>query len=290
MCSPLLLNNVSHTDRARKADLGAQIAACNKGLTRLEEKFAPATDCEKMLSRLDRSFGLFRADDVGPFLAQVPPGKFSAEDYLRRRRRQAKSRSAIAATITFPAYLKMAAAGSSPSKAVTIDFTGSDPQVQGSINAVESPLLTLPASMLFRCLLAEDVPANYRPDAAKSRSVAPSGTNCQCGSARRLVAGGNVETIATHRLTSCCARWPKLLPDRIPAASSGTMNNLTIGGIDPRGNEPFAYYETIAGRYGRRAPPSQASSGSPYSHDKFAEHSGGGARIRVSFAGVTLFP
>src|SRR6202007_168852 len=41
-------------------------------------------------------------------------------------------------------------------------------------------------------------------------------------------------------------------PERIPAAASGTMNNLTIGGIDPRTREPFAYYETIAGGMGAR--------------------------------------
>jgi len=42
------------------------------------------------------------------------------------------------------------------------------------------------------------------------------------------------------------------MPERIPAAASGTMNNLTIGGIDPRTGMPFAYYETIAGGMGAR--------------------------------------
>src|SRR5258708_37681485 len=41
-------------------------------------------------------------------------------------------------------------------------------------------------------------------------------------------------------------------PDRIPAAAAGTMTNLTIGGIDPRSGQPFAYYETIAGGMGAR--------------------------------------
>jgi N-methylhydantoinase B len=65
------------------------------------------------------------------------------------------------------------------------------------------------------------------------------------------VAGGNVET--SQRITDvvlgCLAR---ALPDQIPAASSGTMNNLTLGGIDPRSGAPFAYYETIAGGMGAR--------------------------------------
>jgi N-methylhydantoinase B len=42
------------------------------------------------------------------------------------------------------------------------------------------------------------------------------------------------------------------IPQRIPAAASGTMNNLTIGGTDPRTGEPFAYYETVAGGMGAR--------------------------------------
>jgi N-methylhydantoinase B len=42
------------------------------------------------------------------------------------------------------------------------------------------------------------------------------------------------------------------IPDQIPAAASGTMNNVTIGGIDPRTGDPFAYYETIAGGMGAR--------------------------------------
>jgi N-methylhydantoinase B len=45
------------------------------------------------------------------------------------------------------------------------------------------------------------------------------------------------------------------LPGRIPAASSGTMNNLTIGGLDDRSGDatPFAYYETVAGGSGAGA-------------------------------------
>jgi len=44
----------------------------------------------------------------------------------------------------------------------------------------------------------------------------------------------------------------RALPARIPAASSGTMNNLSFGGLDPRTREPFAYYETVAGGMGAR--------------------------------------
>jgi N-methylhydantoinase B len=65
------------------------------------------------------------------------------------------------------------------------------------------------------------------------------------------VAGGNVET--SQRITDVLLKaLAQMLPDRIPAASSGTMNNLTIGGIDPRNGQSYAYYETIAGGSGAR--------------------------------------
>src|SRR5580704_10930392 len=80
--------------------------------------------------------------------------------------------------------------------------------------------------------------------------VAPSGSvvNARPPAA---VAGGNVET--SQRIVDVLLRaLAQALPDRIPAASSGTMNNLTIGGMDTRAGEavPFAYYETIAGGSG----------------------------------------
>ena len=137
-----------------------------------------------------------------------------------------------------------------PQYQVTIDFTGSDPQVQGAINAVEA--ITYSACFyVFRCLLREDVPATsglMRP----IRVIAPPGTvvNARPPAA---VAGGNVET--SQRIVDVLLKaLAQAIPDRIPAAASGTMNNLTIGGIDPRSGEPFAYYETIAGGMGARRP------------------------------------
>ena len=83
--------------------------------------------------------------------------------------------------------------------------------------------------------------------------IAPAGTivNARPPAA---VAGGNVET--SQRIVDVLLRaLAQALPDRIPAASSGTMNNLTIGGMDDRSNSavPFAYYETIAGGSGAGA-------------------------------------
>jgi N-methylhydantoinase B len=65
------------------------------------------------------------------------------------------------------------------------------------------------------------------------------------------VAGGNVET--SQRIVDVLLKaLAQAAPDRVPAASSGSMSNLTIGGIDPRTGRPFTYYETIAGGMGAR--------------------------------------
>src|SRR6266704_4554662 len=65
------------------------------------------------------------------------------------------------------------------------------------------------------------------------------------------VAGGNVE-MSQRIVDTVFKALSQALPDRIPAASQGTMNNLTIGGIDPRTGAEFSYYETVAGGMGAR--------------------------------------
>src|SRR5258705_5704283 len=80
--------------------------------------------------------------------------------------------------------------------------------------------------------------------------IAPTGTVVNANPPAS-VAGGNVET--SQRIVDVLFRaLAQALPDRIPAASQGTMNNLTIGGIDFRDGQEFSYYETIAGGMGAR--------------------------------------
>jgi N-methylhydantoinase B/oxoprolinase/acetone carboxylase alpha subunit len=80
------------------------------------------------------------------------------------------------------------------------------------------------------------------------RLVAPEGSvvNARPPAA---VAGGNVET--SQRITDVLlGALAKAIPDRVPAASSGTMNNITFGGVHPATGKHFAYYETIGGGMG----------------------------------------
>jgi N-methylhydantoinase B len=254
----LLLANV-RTPREREGDLRAQMAACHTGSVRLHQicaRYGLARVKQAATDLLGYSEELMRA-----FLAQVPGGTYHAEDFLDDDGISDKPvRIAVSVTLHAPGKKKTGddgnparATGSRPDGAmgqplVTIDFTGSDPQVEGSVNAVAA--ITYSACFyVFRCLLQENVPATaglMRP----IQVVAREGTvvNARPPAA---VAGGNVET--SQRIVDVLLRaLAQAIPERIPAAASGTMNNLTMGGIDPRTREPFAYYETIAGGMGGR--------------------------------------
>jgi N-methylhydantoinase B len=136
---------------------------------------------------------------------------------------------------------------------VNVDFAGSSPQVAGSVNAVRA--ITHSACFyMLRCLVKEDAPATagiLRPLTLE----APAGSIVDARPPA-AVAGGNVET--SQRIVDVLLRaLAQAIPDRVPAASAGTMSNLTIGGIDLRNadqgsGEPFTYYETMAGGMGAR--------------------------------------
>src|SRR5258705_5469649 len=130
----------------------------------------------------------------------------------------------------------------------SVDFTGSSPQVLGAINAVEAITVSAVA-YVFRCLVGGDVPASaglMEP----IEVIAPPGTVVNA-THPASVAGGNVET-STRIVDTLLKALAQALPQRIPAASQGTMNNLTIGGIDTRTGREFSYYETVAGGMGAR--------------------------------------
>src|SRR3954467_6284278 len=215
----LLLNNV-RTPEEREGDLGAQISACHTGATRLRET------CGRYgRARVKQAGdGLLRYSErlMREFLKKMPVGTYAAEDFIDDDG-ISTAPIRIAVKISIPKSAK---------RSVVVDFSGSDSQVQGSVNAVAA--ITYSACFyVFRCLLADDIPATaglMRP----IKVVAPEGTvvNARPPAA---VAGGNVET--SQRIVDVLLRaLAQAIPDRIPAGSSGTMNNLTIGGL-AAGNE-----------------------------------------------------
>jgi N-methylhydantoinase B len=137
-----------------------------------------------------------------------------------------------------------------------VDFTGTAPQVEGSLNA--NYAITLSAVMyVFTALGREAIPPNYGVMRLLDEH-APAGSvvNADFPAA---VAGGNVET--SQRIVDVVRRaLARAAPDRIPAASCGSMNNLAVGGFDRRRGRAFSYYETVAGGAGA-GPHHEAASG-----------------------------
>ena len=230
----LLLANV-RTPQEREGDLAAQIGACRVGERRILEVVAKY-GIDKMESLtadlIAWSERLMRAE-----FRAMPAGTFTAEDFMDDDGvTDEPIRIAVSITIR-------------PDEGgAAIDFAGSSPQVRGAVNAV-LPVTVSACFYVFRCLLSEDAPATaglMNPIAVS----APPGTIVNAVPPA-AVAGGNVE--CSQRITDVLLRaLAQAVPDRIPAASYGTMSNLTIGGVDPRTGGPFAYYETIAGGMGAR--------------------------------------
>jgi N-methylhydantoinase B len=228
----ILLANV-RTPREREGDLMAQVAACRLGERRLQE----------LLQRYGSTWTGFYLEALQSYsarlmkeaLAKIPAGTYTAEDFLDDNGRSAE-----------PVRLQVAI--EIGGGRATVDFQGTSPQCAGCVNAVFA--ITYSAAFyVFRCLLGENVPACAGlMDPIEVRAPEGSVVNARPPAA---VAAGNVETsqrIVDVLLRALAEAWPQ----RIPAASSGTMNNLSFGGMDPRTAEPFAYYETIAGGMGAR--------------------------------------
>ena len=237
----LILANV-RTAREREGDLTAQIAACRIGQRRLAEivaKYGRREVAQYGRHLLDYSAAMMQAT-----LREIPNGRYRGEDFL--------DDDGIS-----PEPLRIAVAVRIRGERAEVDFSGSSPQCAGSVNAVAAIAYSA-VFYVLRCLLDEQVPATsglMRP----IRVIAPEGTivNARPPAA---VAGGNVET-SQRMVDALLLALARAIPSRIPAASQGTMNNLTLGGADPRrGGEPFAYYETIAGGMGAR-PGKDGSSG-----------------------------
>jgi N-methylhydantoinase B len=127
---------------------------------------------------------------------------------------------------------------------VRVDFGGTAAQVRGPVNA--NLAVTRSAVLyVFAALAGGSVPINdgiARP----IEIIAPAGSIVNA-LAPAAVAGGNVET--SQRIVDVCLRaLAHAAPDRIPAASAGSMNNVALGGVV--GGRAFAYYETLAGGAG----------------------------------------
>ncbi len=228
----LILANV-RTPTEREGDLTAQIASNKTGERRLlaiADKYGPGTVTAYMHHLQDYAERMTREA-----IRAIPDGVYAFEDCMDDDG-QGSGPLPIVVTITIEG------------DNAKIDFSGTAEQARGSVNAIYA--ITLSAVMYcFRIIVPFAVPSNHgtiRP----LELIAPEGTlvNALLPAA---VAGGNVET--SQRIVDVVlGALAKAIPGQIPAASYGTMSNLTLGGTDPRTGNDFAYYETIAGGMGAR--------------------------------------
>ena len=228
-----LLCRNSRTPEERRGDLAAQIASVRVGERRLREvveRYGIAETAEHMAALLDYSERVTRQA-----IAAIPDGVYRVTDYM-------DDDGLTEEPVPIAVAITVAGDG------MTIDFTGTSPQRPGCINAPQA--VTASACLyMVRCIVGNDAPANQgclRP----VNIVTPRGTLVN-PEPQRGVAGGNVET--SQRITDVLlAAMAQALPQLIPAASQGTMNNLLIGGHDLERERPFVYYETIGGGMGAR--------------------------------------
>jgi N-methylhydantoinase B/oxoprolinase/acetone carboxylase alpha subunit len=217
----LLLAN-SRTPQERVGDLAAQEGANVVGVERLAAlagaPFAEVVDYGERRMRAA--------------LAALPDGTWRASDVL--------DSTGAAADQQAPAriHLRVTVAGD----AVTFDFSGTDAQSRGNVNAVEAVTVSAVAFAL-RSAVDPSIPANggaMRP----VRVIAPPGS-IVAAQPPAAVGAGNVE-VSQRVADVCLAALAQPCASRVPAAGQGTMNNLLIGG------DGWVYYETVGGGQGGR--------------------------------------
>jgi N-methylhydantoinase B len=228
----LLLSNVRASEE-RRADFEAQIGSLQTGTTRLLEIVERRGTRETL--EYASHLSAYAARIMRRTIAAIPDGEYVAEDAL-------DDDGVMETEVLLRVRITI------KGEHARIDFHGSASQVAGAINAVEAITVSAVA-YVFRCLIGTDVPASaglmepievIAPRSTVVNAVHPAS-----------VAGGNVET--SQRIVDVLFKaLAQALPDKIPAASQGTMNNLTIGGVDSRTGKEFAYYETVAGGMGAR--------------------------------------
>jgi N-methylhydantoinase B len=216
----------------REGDLTAQLGAIATGRQRLleiVERYGFDEADRYATSLVDYTAAMMRR-----VIKDLPDGVYEAEDFL-----DDDGYSEDPVRIAVRIEIK--------GDRAYVDFNGSAKQVRGPINAVEA--ITVSAVYyVFRCLIPMNVPASWgilEPITV----TAPLGTVVNA-SPPAAVAGGNVET--SQRIVDTVLRAMSKTGAFVPAASQGTMNNLTIGGTDLRNGKQFAYYETVAGGLGAR--------------------------------------
>jgi len=212
-------------------DFSAQISANRRGIQRLQELIEEqgAIEYQRALIALNN----YAASIACSATKEIPSGIYHFSDVMDDDG-QGTTDIKISATIKVSSI------------AIAVDFNGTAGQVKGNINC---PLSVAAAAVyyVFRCLMPDNTPAC----AGSFRHIsltAPEG--CLLNAQRPgAVAAGNVET-STRIVDVIIGALSKAIPQQLPAASHGSMNNLAMGAEINKYNEAWDYYETIGGGMG----------------------------------------
>ena len=214
-----------HNPTITRADLNAQNSTNRRGAVLLST-LINKTGAEIFHSSLSE-INSYAENMARTGLRDIPPGIYEFQDVMD---------DDGAGTRAIPIRVKI----SITQEQIIVDFSGTSPQVPGNINC---PLSVTAAAVYytFYCLMPEQTPAcagSFRPiaihapEASLVNAVFPA-----------AVAAGNVET-STRIVDVVLGALAQAIPDRIPAASHGTMNNIAMG------SETWDYYETLGGGTG----------------------------------------
>jgi N-methylhydantoinase B len=215
----------------RLGDLDAQLSSLARGRERIVQlvaRFGAAT-VRNAMSELQR----YSERMVRRFIARIPQGRWTARDCLDDDGFGSGP-------------LRLHAAIERRGAMLTVDFAGTAAQAKGPVNT-NLAVTTSAVFYVVAALVGRELPANQGM-MAPVRIRAPEGSivNCRFPAA---VAGGNVET--SQRIVDVLLRaLAAALPGEIPAASCGTMSNVSLGGHDSVRDRPFSYYETVGGGCG----------------------------------------
>jgi N-methylhydantoinase B len=228
----IILSNV-RTPRIRMGDIRAQIAGNTIGRRRIlevVERYGLTTFQEACEEALDYSERIMRIN-----INEMPEGRFEAEDYLEN-------------TGVSDQPVKIKVTTTVKDDHIKFDYSGTDPQVDGPVNAVFGVTLA-GVYYALRCVTDPSIPMNdgchrpveiYSPPGSVMNPTHPA-----------PVAGGNVET-SQRNVDVLLKTFAQIVPHKVYAACQGTMNNISVGGLDPKIQKNWSFYETIAGGMGGR--------------------------------------
>jgi N-methylhydantoinase B len=219
------------TPRERMGDFHAQANANRTGIRRLRELFAAFG--EEAAAAYGSHLIEYAETLARKRISEIPDGSYAWSDGMEDDGQGARD-------------IRIAAEIRIRGDRAVVDFTGTDDQVAGNINAVAA--VTWSAVLyVFRCLVDADIPANaglLAPIEVRTRPGSLVDAQFPAG-----VAAGNVET-AQRIVDVLLGALSRAIPESIPAASQGSMNNIAIGGEDPSTGLAYTYYETVGGGTG----------------------------------------